>query len=410
MNTIITIPVSTGLRLVCEPGHEESLDIALAHLSAVIESVNRHKNSPLLSAYIETVLNRFLLETPYSAKSKSMITSRFRKLTTALTGDRPEMKVSELDEQAARTLKAELPAMLRKNQHSASQGTNVETYYRLFNRLANEAFSDNLISKPIRITATRTKKSQISKPFSDADLTSLFAGWPYQTAGKVDHDAHSYRFWLMPLALFTGGRLNELCQLRIRDIVQDKHGIDLISINDNGFHKSLKNEQSRREIPICSALKGIGFMDFVLERRQAEGEDALLFPELSYDPTHLYSRSPSRFFCGPSTGAGYIGEHCPHTRDGGWSFKSFRRTFALRLEASGIPASTIGYLLGHRNGSSDITEKHYLSKPLSICMLEQLELGLAYKIDTSHISWLNYRLILMSQAGRRKRGRPKVIP
>ncbi|WP_339665600.1 tyrosine-type recombinase/integrase [uncultured Pseudomonas sp.] len=405
MNTTITIPVSTGLHLVCEPGHEESLNVALAHLSAVIESINRTKKSPLLAEYIETVLNRFLRETYYSPKSKMMITSRFEKLATVLTGERPDMKVSDLDEDAARILKAELPAMLRKNQRSASQGTNVETYYRLFNRIANEALNDNLISKPIKIKATRTKNSQISKPFSDADLTCLYSGWPYQTANKVDQDAHSYRFWLMPLALFTGGRLNELCQLRVHDIIRDVHGVDLISINDHGHRKSIKNEQSRRQIPICSALKALGFLDFVLERRQAEGEDALLFPELTYHPTHLYSRNPSRFFCGPRTGAGYIGEHCPHTRDGGWNFKSFRRTFALRLEASGIPTSTIAYLLGHRSGSSDVTAKHYLSTPLSVCMLEQIELGLTYQIDLSHIKWPNYRSLLAGQAGRRKRGR-----
>lgn len=406
MNTTITIPVSTGLNLVCEPGHEESLNVALAHLSAVIESINRAKKSPLLSKYIETVLSRFLGETHYSPKSKMMITSRFEKLSKVLTGERPDMKVSELDEEATRTLKAELPLMLRKNQRSASQGTNVETYYRLFNRIANEAFTENLISKPIKIKATRTKKSKISKPFSDADLTSLFSGWPYQTAQKVDQDAHSYRFWLMPLALFTGGRLNELCQLRVHDIIQDAHGVDLISINDHGHQKSIKNDQSRRQIPICSALKDLGFLDFVLERRQAEGEDALLFPELTYHPTHLYSRNPSRFFCGPSTGAGYIGERCSHTREGGWNFKSFRRTFALRLENSGIPKSIIAYLLGHRSGSSDVTAKHYLSMPFSVYMLEQIELGLTYNLDLSQIKWSNYKILLLGQAGRRKRGRP----
>ena len=45
----------------------------------------------------------------------------------------------------------------------------------------------------------------------------------------------------------------------------------------------------------------MGFLNFVEERRQADGNDALLFNELSFDPKHLYSRDPSRFFCGPCT-------------------------------------------------------------------------------------------------------------
>lgn len=90
----------------------------------------------------------------------------------------------------------------------------------------------------------------------------------------------------MPLGLFTGARLNELCQLRAHDVIQDVYGVDLISINANGFNKSLKNAQSAREIPICSKLIEIGFLDFVEERRQADGKDALLFSELIFDDKH----------------------------------------------------------------------------------------------------------------------------
>ena len=72
-----------------------------------------------------------------------------------------------------------------------------------------------------------------------------------------------------------------------------------MSVNDNGYNKSLKNEQSRREIPICSALVDMGFMAFVEERRAASGNDAQLFAELTFTREHLYSRMASRFFCGP---------------------------------------------------------------------------------------------------------------
>ncbi|WQN27719.1 hypothetical protein ULE26_21360 [Stutzerimonas stutzeri] len=131
----------------------------------------------------------------------------------------------------------------------------------------------------------------------------MFSGWPYRKylAGdlpKINQDAKPYRFWLLPLGLYTGARLNELCQLRVHDVIQDVHGVDLIDINDNGYNKSLKTGPSARQIPICSKLVEMGFLNFVEERRQADGNDALLFNELSFDPKHLYSRDPSRFFCG----------------------------------------------------------------------------------------------------------------
>ena len=71
-------------------------------------------------------------------------------------------------------------------------------------------------------------------------------------------------------------------------MIQDVHGVDLIDINDNGYNKSLKTGPSARQIPICSKLVEMGFLNFVEERRQADGNDALLFNELSFDPKHLY--------------------------------------------------------------------------------------------------------------------------
>lgn len=405
MNTIITIPFSKGLSLACAPGHEEELNTALAHFSALIEALEQRRNSPLLADYMDTILARFLRETAYSTKSKAMLTARLHKIGQILLEGTPNRKVSELDETDIRKLKDSLPVLLRQNAKSESQGTNIEIYYRLFNRIAEEALNDRYISASLKISATRTKKARISKPFSDLDIASLFNSWPYHTTDNIAHDAHAYRFWLMPLSLFTGARLNELCQLRVNDVYEDLHGVVLISINDNGFNKSLKNEQSRRELPVCAALKRMGFLDFLEERRLKAGSEGLLFGELIYHPTHHYSRAPSRFYCGARTGEGFIGMACPHTQQGGWNFKSFRRSFALRLEASGIPISTIAYLLGHRTGAPEVTAKHYLEKPQSLALLEMLDTGLMYKLGWDQVKWENYRRLQEVQTGRRKRGR-----
>jgi hypothetical protein len=149
----------------------------------------------------------------------------------------------------------------------------------------------------------------------------------------------------------------------------------------------------------------MGFLNFVEERRQADGNDALLFNELSFDPKHLYSRDQSRFFCGPCTGTGYIGQHCPPAVNGGLNFKSLRRSFAVRLERSGISPSTIAYLLGHEGGAPEVTADHYLEQPLSLRLLEQMERGLTYNAQTEQIRWEHFKKLLANQAGRGKRGR-----
>lgn len=414
MNSITTkavsIPFSKGLSLVCEPGYEERLRIALANIHHVLSAIQRLETSPLLSEFIDTVLARFLRETDYGAKSQHMLRSRVAKLKNVLTSDNPGRRVAELDQVDIQNLKARLPELLKQNTCSASQGANLDAYYRLFNRIIDEALEDNLLGEAIKIATTSTKLGAPTKAFLDANLSSLFASWPYAVypagfKGAILEDAHSYRFWLMPLGLFTGARLNELCQLRVHDVIKDFHGVDLISINDNGFQKSLKNEQSRREIPISSKLIEMGFLGFVEERRKVDGNDALLFSELIFDEKHLYSRDPSRFFCGPRTGEGFIGKCCPHTSTGGWNFKSFRRSFAIRLERSGVPASTIAYLLGHEGGAPEVTQQHYLEKPLSLHLLNVLEQGLSYNLQLSGVHWQHFKNLMASQAGRSKRGR-----
>lgn len=408
----ISVPITHGLSLALAAGHDpEILKLAMPHLAKISESIYRHHNSPLLSEFMDSVLNRFLRENPRNAKSAYQLRARMAKIKAVLTQDDPLRRVASLSNRDIQTLKDELPKLLRKNNTSSSQGDNLQAYYRLFNRMLDQATNDHWVDEDLKIKGCQTTKSKITKSFLDSNLVSLFNSWPYQTyapgtpAAQVRQDAHSFCFWLMPLGLFTGARLNELCQLRIHDIFHDAHGVPLISINDNGFKKSLKNEQSRREIPICSKLIAMGFLDFVEERRQAEGPDALLFSELRFDEKHLYSRAASRFFCGPGTGAGFIGQHCPVALSGGFNFKSFRRTFAVQLQKSGVPATVIANLLGHDSDMLEVTREHYLDKPQSVFLLDTLERSLSYNLPLGAINWQHFKNLMSSQKGRSKRGR-----
>ena len=408
----ISVPITHGLSLSFAAGHDPKiLELAMPHLAKISESIYRHHNSPLLAEFIDIVLNRFLRENHRNAKSAYQLRARMAKIKAVLTQDDPLRRLASLNNRDIQTLKDELPKLLRKNNTSSSQGDNLQAYYRLFNRMLDQATNDHWIDEDLKIKGCQTTKSKVTKSFLDSNLVSLFNSWPYQAytpdtpKAKVRRDAHSYCFWLMPLGLFTGARLNELCQLRVHDVFHDAHGVPLISINANGFNKSLKNAQSEREIPICSKLIEMGFLDFVEERRQAGGPDALLFSELCFDEKHLYSRAASRFFCGPVTGAGFIGQHCPVALAGGFNFKSFRRTFSVQLQKSGVPATTIAHLLGHDGGKLEVTNEHYLEKSPPVILLDTLERNLSYNLPLDAISWQHFKNLMSSQAGRSKRGR-----
>jgi integrase len=90
-------------------------------------------------------------------------------------------------------------------------------------------------------------------------------------------------FWLPHIGLFTGARVNEICQLNPQtDILRDpESGIDHLWITelsegDERVKKSTKNPTSRRKVPIHSTLLALGFLDYV-ERVRGTGA-MLLFP------------------------------------------------------------------------------------------------------------------------------------
>lgn len=412
MNELITIPFAQGMSIRIESAFAHQLAVVMPHLTNITADLRRIAFSPTISDYIDTVQGRLLRESHLSFKAKSMLLRRLQKLKLVLTQDDSERRIAQIDEVDIRKLKDRLPNVLRQNQQSGSKGSNIERYYQLFNRIMKEAFEDKLLLTEISISITRKKSAEQTKPFLDADLSSLLCSWPYSPypeghSAKLLKNANPYRFWLVPLGLFTGARLNELCQLQASDVIEDSAGVPLLSINDNHMLKSLKNEQSRREIPLCSKLINMGFLEFVEERRQADGPQAFLFKELEHHPEHLLSRDPSRFFCGPRTGAGFIGQHCSNAEMGGLNFKSFRRTFALRLQKSAIPAQVVAELLGHETEGMQVTFDHYLDQSPSEALLGYLERGLCFNIDLSCIHWRNYKNLMASQRLRGKRGRKR---
>jgi site-specific recombinase XerD len=99
-------------------------------------------------------------------------------------------------------------------------------------------------------------------------LTRLFAS-PVWT-GCLSKDRRSRpgsliirddKFWLPLLGLFHGNRLEEFAQLHRSD-VRHEDGIWYMDINAEG-QKQLKNEQSKRRVPVHPYIRELGFIEYV---------------------------------------------------------------------------------------------------------------------------------------------------
>lgn len=164
-------------------------------------------------------------------------------------------------------------------------------------------------------------------------------------------------YWLMPLALFTGARLNELCQLTVQDI-GEHDGVATISILDEGV-KRLKTKASRRIIPIHSTLIGLGFLNYVKTVKSGR-----IFPELPESPAKKgdFAREPSRKFTNYRRQLGIGGERF-NSKTGKWEgdsrkvFHSFRATLIDALRKAEVPKDRRTRLAGH--DYTDTQDKNY---------------------------------------------------
>jgi integrase len=176
-------------------------------------------------------------------------------------------------------------------------------------------FKDSLVQETANKAATKNKQwSMISSLFRVAMENNLLDNSPFEKVKlgfkpdaarrdiftKADLkavflSASEDNWWIFRLALYTGARLGEICQLTKSDI-KIVDGIQFILIQpsvDEG--KSVKNSNSIRSIPIHRQILDDGFDDWLASR-----ENAALFPLNSSVYSKRLNRILKGFGFGPS--------------------------------------------------------------------------------------------------------------
>ena len=147
------------------------------------------------------------------------------------------------------------------------------------------------------------------------------------------------RYWVPLLGMYTGARLNELCQLDVLDIAEIDE-VWCISINNKSGDpkKSVKTKYAVRDIPIHEDLIKVGFLDYV-EQRKNTGCTKLW--DLKFDEREGYKRSVSRWFNRVKS------EFLETDGTGRKDFHSLRHTFISAHMANNVEESVVGQLAGH---------------------------------------------------------------
>ena len=145
----------------------------------------------------------------------------------------------------------------------------------------DQGFPLTLTTDGIEYFGDREEGEFKQRAFNLAELKRLFEGPEMRDFSSSSKQANC--FWLPTLGLYTGARVNEICQLNPQtDIFQDdKCGTWFLWITkdtegDPRIIKSVKTGDSRK-VPIHSKLVELGFLDYV-KRIKSSGAK-LLFPE-----------------------------------------------------------------------------------------------------------------------------------
>lgn len=305
------------------PSAPIALDPQFADLNALttLQPAGKFTVAQLLKAYRSDPSRA-----PMSRKTRLKREAQWQAISEFFGADTPVTEVSRDRVRAFMSLLQKLPSNATKHFpgrtifEAAAMGAErnlpvlaVDTandYLRTLGSLFRFALHEGKLSKdPTAGLLLRPEKKVKAKdkrlPFTTGELCAIFSAPLF--VGCMD-DEYGYskpgprvvrrgRFWVPLVALFTGMRLNEVCQLTLDDFVrQDGTDIILIRGDDDDETKRVKTEAGNRFVPVHPELRRIGLLAFVDERRRSAAPNASLFPELSVGVTGYRSDPFSKFF------------------------------------------------------------------------------------------------------------------
>ncbi len=174
---------------------------------------------------------------------------------------------------------------------------------------------------------------ELAKLFSTPVWTGCLSSSRRSEPGR--HLFRDEKFWLPLIAVFSGMRQEEICQLRHEDVRQEE-GIWFFDINGRGTRK-VKNATAVRLVPIHDELLRLGILRLITPSGATQ---SLMFPLLKP------GGSDGRF------GHGYTKWFTRYRRDvglyrRGLDFHSFRHSATTIMHSAGVEDSVVDRLTGH---------------------------------------------------------------
>lgn len=195
----------------------------------------------------------------------------------------------------------------------------------------------------IEIRAQPIRAPKNRRAFENSELSRIVHSSLYRQGHVVKGQVAEAAYWLPLLGMFTGARLEEICQLYLSDI-QLINGIYAIRFANLEEGQKLKTQSSFRRVPIHKQLIACGFLKHV-EQMKALGHERV-FPSLSNANSHgTFSNAAGKWF------ARFLDSI--KLSDPRLDFHSFRYTFKQQCTFQGVANEVRDALTGHWSSAGD---------------------------------------------------------
>ncbi len=377
----------------------------IEHASPLPDRVR--SNSPKATIKVSDLLTKYLAEKQLGEKTKMQYRQHASRFAEYVGENTPIDKITRDDLVAYRNLLQSIPTNASKRFpdltfREIAESPKASEYPTLHPRTINKTFESlstlfgfaedwQLIpknpAKKLQLPVDEDDEDNNVRPYNGRELKVLFTAPLYK--GCVDDERNyskegksiirRHRFWIPLIALYTGMRLNEICQLYLEDIKSERevHYIDIREKREDGSlpdDKSLKNKAAKRVVPIHSELVRAGFLQYVEKLRRQKA--SRLFPELVFG-NNGYSDSFQKWYRRFLTSLGL--------KDGNRAlcFHSFRHTFKDQLQDKEVFPEYRNRICGWTESNS--TAKDYGKGPSIEKLAEQVEKVIYPDLDLSHL-------------------------
>ena len=284
-----------------------------------------------------------------------------------LIGDKPIGEYTNLDGRNFRTAIISLPKNRKKMKQyrdfnllqllemdvPEEDRLSVDTQTKLISRMTSlwnflideypEYVTQNVFKKK-SVTVTSRKAKDKRESFTDEDIKTIFHHKNFLPAIFEGHGRQTikYPYYFVPiLAVLMGARLEEICQMRVADIMK-VNDIWVYRIREEGKYNEeetrVKNPYSERDIPLHPELiDTLKFVQYVKHIKKLGHER--VFWELPKRGT-VYSKNVGKFF-----NEKYLVKIGIKKR--GKSFHSFRHSVETSLTNANVNGRYIDFLQGH---------------------------------------------------------------